>query len=468
MKRTSLLIVVVCLFAILAFSASAQDLTVSDLTLGSADQNRGEAVSGTLTVTNTHATKIYALGALTYSKESKFSDAKFLHTVTFSAPSLSSLAPGASATVTVTAVVPTNLDSVDASMVASSFKTGTITLTATEGANPAITVNKDLKMQAKNELKFRKGKVRVQSEGSLPSEKTFRDGNTVKDIKPGDKLNLEFDVENNYPSSGTRETDFDDVTVRITLTNENDFDLDDDEDSFSISAGDTETAKFSMTVEEDAKDRKSTVEATILGTDENGAKHGQKVRASLDVTRDNHDVVIRKIDLTPARIACGASRTVQAATSLLNRGKLDEDEAGVEVRIADLGVSERKTGLSLDQDDSSSATVTLTIPESAKAGTYNVDVVSLYDTTVKNNVRSASLTIEECKKPETTTPATTVVVPTNVVTQPVQPQTSTATVKPARVSSLGESNTYLVVLGVAIAVVVVLIVALLAVLVRRR
>ncbi|MEK6857581.1 MAG: hypothetical protein AABX39_03260, partial [Nanoarchaeota archaeon] len=328
MKKTSLLAIVVCIFAILAFSVSAQTLTVSDLTLGSSDQNRGETVSGTLTVKNTDAVKTFTLGTLTYTKDSKFSDAKFLHTVTLSTPSSSVLAPGAEATITVTAGVPLNLDSVDASMVGISFKTGTLTLTASDGTATPVTVSKDLKMQTKNELKFRKGKVRVQSEGSLPADKTFRDGNTVKDIKPGDKLNLEFETENNFPSSGTRETDFDDVLVRVTLTNENDFDLDDDEDSFSISAGDTETAKFSMTVEEDAKDRKSSVEATISGTDENGAKHGQKVRVSLDITRDNHDVVIRKIELSPSRIACGASRSIQAVTILLNRGILDEDVAG--------------------------------------------------------------------------------------------------------------------------------------------
>lgn len=466
MKKTSLLAIVVCLFAILAFSASAQ-LTVSDLTLGSSDQNREESVSGTLTVTNTDAAKTFTLGSITYAKETKYSDAKYMHTVTATLPTDLVLSPGESGTISVSAVVPLNLDAIDASLVGTSFKTGAFTLTATDGTTP-VSVSKDLKMQAKNELKFRKGKVTLQSEGATPSEKTFRDGNTVKDIKPGDKLNLEFEIENNFPSSGTRETDFDDVLVGITLTNENDFDLDDDEDSFSISAGDTETAKFSLTVEEDAKDRKSTVEAKISGLDENGAKHGQNIRVSLDITRDNHDVVVRKIDLSPSRIACGASRSVQVSTSLLNRGKIDEDEAGVEVRVSDLNLFERKTGLSLDQDDSASATVSLTVPESAKAGTYNVDVVSLYDTTVKNNVRNAQLTVEECKKSEAVVPVTTVVVPSNVVTQPAQSTTQTAVVKPARVSSMSDSNTYLIVLGVAIAVVVVLIVALLAVLVRRR
>ncbi len=143
MKKTSLLAIVVCLFAILAFSASADDLTVSDLTLGSSDQNRGEAVSGTLTVTNTHATKVYTLGALTYAKESKYSDAKYLHTVTTTLPTDLVLSPGEAGTISVSAVVPLNLDSVDASFVGTAFKTGTFALTATDGTTP-VTVQKEV------------------------------------------------------------------------------------------------------------------------------------------------------------------------------------------------------------------------------------------------------------------------------------------------------------------------------------
>lgn len=468
MRKILSLAMVFCVFAILAVGASAQ-LTVSDITLGGSGQNRGETVSGNLIVTNT-GTAPLTITSITYTPEGKFSDVvKTKHNATFSAISNSPVAAGVQATISsITAVVPLNLDAIDTSFTETGFKVGTITITATDGTTP-VTVTKNLVMQAKNELEFKRGKVKVQSEGTTETDKSFKDGSTVKDLRPGDKITLEVEIDNNFPTSRDREVDFDDISARITIDN-SDFDVEDDEDSFGLAAGDTETARFNMRLEDDARDKKTPVDIVIEGVDENGARHGVKAKISIDVTRDAHDLIIRRVDMSPSRVTCGASRIVQTSVNLLNRGRLDEDEGAVEVRIPELSLSDKKTGINVNKDDTATAVVQLTVPENTKAGTYNVDVISMYDTSVKNNVRTATLTVDECKKTEPApTQTQTIVVPPNVITQPTQgTQPPTAIVKPKTTNSFGDSSTYLVVLGVAIAVVVVLIIALLAVLMRRK
>ncbi len=204
MKKTSLLAIVVCIFAILAFSVSAQTttLTVSDLTLGSSDQNRGEAVSGIITVKNTDATKSFTLGSLTYTKESKYSDAKYLHTVTLptlpAAPS-NVLAPGAEIQLTVTAVVPLNLDSIDTSMTGNSFKTGTLALVASDGTN-TVTVSKDLKIGVVKDF-FNGCEQEVQKECMNAVKRLEAKGAKVEEISL--PLNAKYGIAAYYLASTT-------------------------------------------------------------------------------------------------------------------------------------------------------------------------------------------------------------------------------------------------------------------------
>ncbi|MBI4918333.1 hypothetical protein HY837_00245 [archaeon] len=466
MKKALLLILSILILCVGAYA----DLTVSSPTIGGTDQERNVVATKAFTVTNTATTAVNVTG-LTSSAESKYE-------VTFS-PATFVLPASGTQTVTVSAKVPKNFNAVDSDLKEAAFKIGEITVTGTEGTTTK-TGKADLKMQAENKLSLRKGKATIKGLTGTTTD-SFRDAGSLKDLKPGDELNFEITVENNFPSSGSRETDMDDVEVTLELSDDSDFDMGEDRDDFSLSSKDTEVSKLDFAIVEDAVSRTYTMTIKADATDENGARHGAVMLVSLEVKRDAHDLVLRKASLSPSRLVCGASRKVTLTGEVLNRGRLDEDEAVVEVRSDDLAVVEKSSAFELNEDDTHDVKLQFTVPADA-TGTFNIDALTSYDLTKENNVKTLTLTVDECKeevklpepvktvptpepKKEEVTPV--VQVPPGVVTQPGQ--TVQQGVPPARVTStFRESNNYLLLLAVACAVILVLIVALLAATAKRR
>jgi hypothetical protein len=135
---------------------------------------------------------------------------------------------------------------------------------------------------------------------------------------------------------------------------------------------------------------------------------------------------------------------------LLNRGRIDEDEAGIQVEIPELGVVERSPLVDIDEDDEASASVTFSIEERVKPGTYAVRVFSVYDVTTKNNFKDLSFTVEDCDQSTTPTPVVTpppvvappvVTQPPVVVTPPTTPPVTTTPVTPTVPNTVGTSST---------------------------
>ncbi|MBI2565388.1 hypothetical protein HYV79_05410 [Candidatus Woesearchaeota archaeon] len=459
MKKLFTLGLIVSLFLLLAVSGNAA-LTVSDLTLGSSTQGRGENVSGTVTLTNTdNATTLTLVPATALTSTA---DAKYKVAFT-GVPA--TLAPLATATVSVTVFVPLDHNAADSNGVVQAFEVGKLTAKDSTGN---VTGQGSLKVQAENKLRIRKGTATVS--GATTSSDSFRDGSRLDQIKPGDHVELELEIENQFPGSGDKEVDFDDVEVTMDLSADEDFDVDDDSDSFSLDADEKDTMTFSLDVEEDAADRSHVLLFVVTALDENGARHGAKLSATLEVERDSNDLAIRSLSVSPEKLTCEGSRTVQVRADVLNRGKSDERNAAFEVRAQTLGVFEKKTGFRLDEDDNELVQLSFNVPTDAKPGQHEVDFFTLYDTSKENNVKSFTLTVEECKKevklpePVKSAEETKVVqVPPAVTTQP-----QGAAVRVRSATNFTESSTYLVLLGVAVGVVFVLILALLAVLLKRK
>ncbi len=465
MKKALLLILSILILCVGAYA----DLTVTGPTVGGTDQERNVAASKTFTVTNTNNATAVDVTGITSSAESKYE-------VTFS-PATFTLAASETKTVTVTAKVPKDFNAVDADLKEAAFKVGEITVTGTQGT-ATVTGKADLKMQAENKLSLRKGKATIKGLTGTTTD-SFRDNGELNDLKPGDEISLEVTVENNFPSNGDRETDMDDVEVNLEISDDSDFDMDEDQDDFSLSSHDDEVAKFNFAIAEDAVSRTYTMTINADATDENGARHGAVMTVSLEVKRDAHDLVFSKASLSPSRLVCSASRKVTFNAEVLNRGRLDEDEAVVELRNDDLNILEKSSAFELNEDETHDVKLAFTVPADV-TGEFNFDALTNYDLTKENNVKLVTLTVDECKEevklpePVKTAPepskveVTPVVqVPPGVVTQPGQAVQQG--VPPARITSaFRESNNYLLLLAVACAVILVLIVALLAATAKRR
>lgn len=474
MKKILLLALMLSLFLVLAVGANAA-LTVSNVALGSTSQERNKNVSQsfTLTITNTENDNV------TITSITPSSDAKFKLNLT-GLPSSTVVANGTSASVTVTfsALVTKDFDAVDSTGVAKAIQVGTFTVSGTKLGSSITSSSATVTMQAENRLKIRKGKVKITSSDGSTREKTVNEGTKVTNVRPGDNLRFEFTIENKFSGNGEFDLDMDDVDVSLETSDSSNYDFDEETDSLSINADDEDVATFTVDVEDDADRGTDSFTVIATGKDDNGALHGEKIRFDLEVEREQNDLVFRRADLTPATLLCQGSRSIQVNANILNRGRDDENRAGVELSVPSFNVLEKKADVDLDQDDDASFTFTFQVPKDTKAGTYEVRLTSIYDFTVKNNVKTLALTVEDCKKDETPPPVQqppVVIIqqPQNgTVTQPPKLVTNDATtnVPKARVkeSTFLESNEYLMILGAGVAVVLVLLLALVAVAFRRR
>lgn len=462
MKSIALFGAIIAVLLLTVFSAAA--LTVSEASLGGDSQKRNETVSNTITLTNNDNASVSGV-TLTSSADAKYK-------INYSnVPS--SLAAGASATVTVTGFATKDFDAVDLDGKETSFVIGSTSARGIlSSTNATVTASANIKMQAKNELNIKKGRVGVGTRG----EKSVNDGTSVNDIKPGDSLRFRIAVENNFPSRGEDETDFDNVDVKLDFDNEEDFDINDDSESFSLSANDEEEVTFNVDVADDARDRTTRVTVTAIADDENGARHGESWDVRLEVKRDLHDLTLKSVDVSPTRIPCKGSRNVQVTANVLNIGRTDEDESALEVIQPDLGIASKSQVKGIDEDDSETMTVSFAVPADANPGVYALNIYSVYDVTTRDDFRQVNLQIDDCKEQpvvkNVTQPTQTQPVQQPPVTQPVQPVVITQPQQTARVSTgflgdFADSPAYVAVLAGVITVIVVVIIGVLVKAFRR-
>ncbi|RLE45384.1 hypothetical protein DRJ22_04485, partial [Candidatus Woesearchaeota archaeon] len=273
------------LFVVLAalFSLSAFAIEVTNPALGSSSANRGDTVSTTFTIKNTDPANNLTITQITSTADSKYN-------ITFTTSTPITIQPNSSTTVTIQGDIPKDLDAVNSNYEEAAMNIGTLTVSGTLGGS-SVSKTATITMQAENNLRIKKFRLRTET-----SSKSMDDGDTFKNVRPGDEFTYEAEIENRYSSS--EDVEFD--TVYISVESENsDVDVDEEDDEIdSLGADEEDTVSGSITVEEEA-DKDATITVTIHGTDENGALHGQKIEFRLDVNRLTHDLKIRKIAVSP-------------------------------------------------------------------------------------------------------------------------------------------------------------------------
>jgi len=453
MKTGMFVIALVLMVGLTAMSAVAQQVTIGAMKLGSDKQEAGKNVSTTFTLTNTGATNLSSIN-LSSTANSKF---KLAFT---GVPS--SLAVNASATVTVTGEVAKSLDRVNGSLVPSAVLIGAVTVSASGASVPVV--GGGIEMQAQNRLEVNKVVVTVNG-----NEDSAKDGDTVEGIKPGDKIEVEVEVENLFGDKDD-DPDINDVDVKIDV-DDSDFDLDETEDAGDIGPDEKESVTFDESdVDDEARDGRHKMTVTSQGRDDDGALHGESITINLEVERETHELRIKRADVSPTRITCNAvKKTVDVRASMVNIGRRDEDKAVIEAAIPELGLVDSKRNIELDRDDTVSRALLLTLSDSVKPGTYNVVVRALYEDTIETDSKTVQLTVDKCEAEApvtTTTSQPTSTAQTNVpvtTTAPVTtPGNSVDAAPRTRVSSASDSSTGTIALLAGGVVVVLVLIGLIA------
>jgi len=375
-----------------------------------------------------------------------------------------SLAAGVPEAITLSARIPEQLDAVNSDLQEVAFKVATVTFTFSD----STTASFDAYMQRKNMLDFKKLEITV-ADGDTDS---YDDGDKVKDVKPGDNIQMDFKAKNLYDESDDDVT-IEDVEAAVLIDN-NDLDIDESESLGDLDAEETGDATISFTTDEEASDDTYDMEVTVEGDDEHGAKHGVKYALDFTVERKSHDIIIKTASLEASSVSCTRGEN-SIQIKLSNIGKDDEDEVSLYVTNKELGLKFEQTDITVDQDESFSKTITFTVPDSLVAGTYPVRVSAYYSGNDEDGIladlKDVDLVVSKCET-ATTTPTT----PTNVevtesggeeVTVPSEVMDEFGITETEESKPFTESTAFVVLLIAAVAVLLIAVVVMTVLLFRR-
>lgn len=404
--KSKLIILSLVVLALLATSVSAS-LTFGNLLIGAAsaetsnpnhdtESRRDINLTGPLVVTNNGTGNITNFRVSAVSAATGFT-ATDLNTNTVKVESIPAnllLVPGQTTQINIQSRMPNNLDAVSSNLIASAFKTATLTIQGLDASGNVVDSGSlDLNMQRKNRLLVDAVKWKVRGKSQTADE----DNDKVENSKPGDVVRIEFDIENDYNENDN--VDIEDVEFRIE-SKDSELDLDEDEDLDDISANDKESGTFEFEIDEDTNDGNYDVLITLTGRDEHGAKHGEKALIRFEVERESHEVAIKSVTLSPEKVGCEATNA-KLVVSYSNIGKADEDQVAIEIDAPTLKFNQRITDIELNEDDGDTNAFNIPIPAGLAAGTYNVEVKTFYDQNklTDNNVVVLTGTCEKGVKP---------------------------------------------------------------------
>ena len=445
-------------FKVTVVDVPPQIAVVSPIVFGGDNQDRSDPnhdtenlrevnVSSTISIQNVGPEQLTKLEVSSITFASGFSASDL--NINYTWPK-TTLAPGESISLPITVRFPQKLDAVDNSQVRISPLVATINFAATPAVSGGTVTGKSLiQEKAENDLRFKTVKV-------LHGDKseTVKDGDKVDNLKAGESVSFEIEVENKF--SDKQDVKLEDVTVKVL--SDSDLDIDEDESINDLSANDKDTVKLDSVIDDTADDGTFDVVISVDGTDEFGAKHGEKMTVRFEVKRKSHEISIESMSFNPPSVTCESS--TRLTTHIKNTGRRDEDDTYVRVSVPELSFGAISDRVSLDKDDETTVGFNIPVPANTKPGSYRVSVDTYYDTGTSSSTDAQLLNVGQCKpasteQPPAITPPVVAQPPVVVVEQPPKANNTSATA-PAPVAtqkSFLETPQYIALLVLAYVVV---------------
>ncbi|MBW2995986.1 hypothetical protein KY332_01665 [Candidatus Woesearchaeota archaeon] len=418
MKKVLIAILMIIALVLCVSSASAainaDTLTIGDSNTDAANSegDDGDGVDShkpaTLTLTSSGAGAITGLTCVVESVEDGYRNINSADDndweddldITITVPT-DTIPDNGSVDVTVNARIVSKLDAVNSDGEAGAFKVATIKCSGTEGGSP-IEKLVDVKMQRENMLTLED--VRITSdEHDESSYDMSDDGDTVDEIKPEETVTVEIEAENQYNDEDDVEIDTE-VAIEI---DEGEMDVSEDEDIGDIDTEESDSATLEFDVEDDASGE-YTAYITVIGEDDHGARHGERLELEFDVERKKYEFVIKDADLDYSEVSCSRGNTIKVKIASL--GTRGDDEVFLYIENRALGIDFVKEDLELDDydgsDDTYTKTLMFTVPSNLAAGSYPISVSLYYsgdeDDGVHADEKDVVLTVRNCGGTTTT------------------------------------------------------------------
>ncbi len=241
----------------------------------------------------------------------------------------------------------------------------------------------------------------------------------VKELGPGDAVELRFQLNNLF------DQDYDEGDIEgeisIELNNNNFGERINEDQDFEIEAGavlesvDNEVVfafTIPKTIEEDDQYK---LEITVTGKDGNKARYEVRWDLGLEVEREQDDVRIEKLSMSPEELTC--TRELQFVIKVTNFGSDEQKHAALTVINSDLGINENfqfELDRGITDENSVLRQFPITLKEDLVPGIYPIVVSAFYDYNTLDDKQIVKLVVSEC--------------PTNGVeeeTEPVEEETIT-------------------------------------------
>jgi len=196
------------------------------------------------------------------------------------------------------------------------------------------------------------------------------------DFVPGDKINLEINVDNDASDM--------DIVVEAFLYNIDQNDKIDETESDSVDIDDNDDYDFDeddgilLTVPYDLDFDGGDEFRVYVKAYEDGDEDAYCISDSIEINieREDNAVMVEKAKLTPSVVNPG--ETTELVVDLLNIGDKDQDDVTVKVYRSDLKIDQISERVDLDKfedsDNDATRRFTLNIPTTAKPGDYSIEV----------------------------------------------------------------------------------------------
>lgn len=302
-----------------------------------------------------------------------------------------------STTIKFQARIPKDLDAVTGNRLEENKQTvGTIAVTGTTTSGSTVTASSPIQIQTENNLRIKNIKVEVDGDSE-----NVDNGDRVSNVKAGASVVMKIELENKF--SRDDNVDINDVDVTV---DSDDLDVNEDEDAGDIAPKKTREVTVRFTIDEDADDDDYEVEVRASGEDENGAKHGEFLRFTIEVEKREHEIKIGSVSLNPESAGC--EERAQLRATIKNIGRRDEDEVFLRIESPDLRYGDVLGPYELDEDDSRLVTADIPVPKNMSAGNKRITLETYYDTDIRSNSDAALLRVVACDEASrvTTPPAT--------------------------------------------------------------
>lgn len=196
--------------------------------------------------------------------------------------------------------------------------------------------------------------------------------------KPLDNTEIELDVRNS--AADNEDHDYDVELYLYNSGNDVTGDVVTDEDNLisegvSIDNDRRETVNFAFQIDGQTEQYSSLAVWAVVKELDNNVCYAQKLDTA-KVTKNSKQVVVKKVDTTTT---VKAGETLSLDVEVANIGKQDEEKVKVNLYNKDLGLNLYKEIDNVNEGDTATTTFLVTIPATAKQGSYKLLLSTEYD-----------------------------------------------------------------------------------------